>query len=265
MYESSPATQPFNLTSQLPGYGRSAPLSLPNNKHNAGQAILQTLHSIIPHRGIQPIILAGHDRGGRICHRLAVDNPALANLVISGTILLDIIPSLEQWRLMTNPGSIVRSFHWSFLANVDVATSMIKGQGGDVFTKMLFSRWAGRNPAGNATLQENDAVNAYANSFKYESVIRASCDDYRAGAQEDIHQQEQDQKEGRKLNVDTLLLYSGAYLGSSCDVKQVWEDWMGTGKLEGQAFGEGVGHFIAEEAPAAATLAIVSFYRSHVF
>ncbi|RDL35799.1 putative Fluoroacetate dehalogenase [Venustampulla echinocandica] len=247
----------------LPGYGRSAPLSVPNNKHNAGQAILQTLRSIIPHKGIHPIILAGHDRSARICHRLSVDNQEPTGLPIKGTILLDIIPTIEQWSRMTNPGSIIRSFHWSLLANVEVATSMIKSQGGDVFTKMLFSRWAGRNPAGDATLQENDAVNVYANSFKYESVIRAACEDYRAGAQEDIQRQEQDQKDGRKLDVDTLLLYSAAYLGSSCDVKQVWEAWMGSGKLEGQAFEEGVGHFIAEEAPAAATLAIVSFYRSH--
>jgi hypothetical protein len=106
-------------------------------------------------------------------------------------------------------------------------------------------------------------VDVYADSVRQESVIRASCDDCRAGAMEDVREQEQDQKSGRKVDGDILVLYSDKYLGGRYEVKAVWEEWMGKGELEvGGLMGE-VGHFLAEEAPGQTAELIVDFYQRH--
>ena len=245
----------------MPGYGRSSPLSGSHDKRSTGQAILKTLQSLLTHSNKQPIIIAGHDRGARICHRLAVDQADYSRFSIRGAILLDIVPTSIQWKTFGIAAASVGSFHWPFLANVEVATEMIKAQGGDAFVRTCLNRWVGKSDHGFAKFKENDSIAIYANSFKYESVIRATCDDYRAGAHEDIQLQDEDQKAGRKVDIDILALYSTDYLGKRYDLKQVWQEWMGNGKLEVGGFGGGVGHFIAEETPEEAASAILSFYN----
>jgi hypothetical protein len=111
---------------------------------------------------------------------------------------------------------------------------------------------------------ENSAIDTYANTFKQESVIRASCDDYRAGAMEDSKLQVEDQKEGRKIDIDVLAIYSSEYLGGRYDVRKVWEEWMGKGSLEVEGIEEGCGHFVAEEASERTAAAIVTFYEKHI-
>lgn len=146
---------------------------------------------------------------------------------------------------------------------MELATAMIKSIGGETFVKTNIEKWTGKNVAGVKKFNEQDAMSVYASSFNYESVIRASCDDYRAGTFEDITQQEEDQKAGRKLDADVLVLYSAGYLGSRYNVQEVWSQWMGKGKLETDGFADGVGHFIPEEAPERTADAIRLFYSRH--
>ena len=250
----------------LPGYGRSAPLSIPHSKVNQGAAVLSTLSSIVPPNNKRPIVLVGHDRGARVCHRLAVDNSPVSSMPILGIILLDIVPTLVQWRTFADSKASMASFHWPFLANVQLATTMIQAQGGEVWTKTCLNRWAGQSEAGLAKFKEHGAVEVYAKFFKNESVIRATCDDYRAGAEEDIELQKEDQEEERKINVNLLVIFSRDYLGNRYDVRKVWEEWMQDGeddRLDVLPVG-GVGHFIAEEASEQVAEAVLGFYNKLV-
>jgi hypothetical protein len=156
------------------------------------------------------------------------------------------------------------SFHWSFLANVEIASTMIKAQGGDAWVRMCLDRWLGRSASGQSKFREQSAVDVYAESFKQESVIRASCDDYRAGAMEDATLQEEDQKAGRKVDVDVLCVFSQGYLGSRYDVKQTWSEWMGKGKLDVKGIEGGIGHFLAEEDPESTARVVSEFYERFV-
>jgi len=211
----------------------------------------------------QAILIGGHDRGARICHRLAVDNnDHFGNFNIRGVYLLDIVPTLVQWQSFSDSKASTGTFHWPFLANVDLASSMIKSQGGDAWCRMMIERWAGKNPSSLKSLQSHEAVEIYSYYMAQDSVIRASCEDYRAGAVEDIQLQEQDQACGRKLSVDTMVLYSTDYLGSRYDVEDVWNQWSGGPfRVCVQGIGEGVGHFIAEERPEETASAITSFWQ----
>jgi len=74
--------------------------------------------------------------------------------------------------------------------------------------RTCLKRWVGKSEAGRERFEANDAVEVYGEFFKKESVVRASCDDYRAGGQEDIEEQVRDQEEGRKIEGDVLVVYS---------------------------------------------------------
>ncbi|TVY35054.1 Fluoroacetate dehalogenase [Lachnellula occidentalis] len=257
----------------VPGYGRSSPLSSgPHDKRSVGQAILKTLYILLSrsnnrsykhlrlnHAVIKSIIIAGHDQGARICHRLAVDQAIYPCFSIRGAILVDMVPTAVQWSTFGMPERSTAWFHWPFLANVEVATELIMAQGGDAFVRMCLNRWVGNNDQGLAKFKSNDSIAIYADSFKYESVIRATCDEFRAGAEEDIQLQCEDQRAGRKVDVDVLLLCSES-LFKEYNMGQVWREWMGKGTVQGGQFGGGIGHFIAEEAPEKAADLIRRFY-----
>lgn len=208
-----------------------------------------------------PFIFVGYDRGARICHRIAIDASRKIPLNVVRTILLDIVPTLVEFQSFSTPSS-VGIFHWLFLANRELTEEMIKAYGGERWAKMCIDRWAGSDKDSLAKLKSDNAVNVYAQFFNTIYVGHATCDDCRAGANEDVKQQEKDQKAKRKIrNIDVLVLYSAEYLGKRYDVQKVWEEWMGEGELEVKSVGNGCGHFIAEERPEQTAAAIVKFYQ----
>ena len=81
------------------------------------------------------VILGGHDRGARICHRLAVDyahgtedaHSWSSKYKLRGLFMLDIAPTLVQWQAFANPQAATAYFHWPFLAS-PLAVDMIYGE-----------------------------------------------------------------------------------------------------------------------------------------
>ena len=104
---------------------------------------------------------------------------------------------------------------------------------------MCLDRWVGKSSAGQEKFKEHDAIEVYAEAFKVESVIRTTCDDYRAGAMEDPQLQEEDQREGRKIESDVLVLFSKGYLGGRHDVEKVGVvGWGGIGSWKSMGLEE---------------------------
>lgn len=142
---------------------------------------------------------------------------------------------------------------------------MISALGGDTFVDSLIRRWTGASPTSQS--QVLIGIEVYKSYFKKASVIAASCADYRAAALVDAPEQEQDQKEGRKIKCPTLVVYSEAYLGARYDVGAVWNDWVGGSKggkgagLRTLAVGNGAGHFLCEEVPEEVTKGVVKWVR----
>lgn len=142
--------------------------------------------------------------------------------------------------------------------------NMISALGGDVFVDTMILKWTGRSATSQA--QVSLGIEVYKNYFKKASVIAASCADYRAGALVDSPLQVKDQEEGRKIRHPTLVIYSEAYLGARYDVLAVWNDWVEGSKEKGarlraMAVGNGVGHFLCEEAPEEVTKGVVEWVR----
>jgi pimeloyl-ACP methyl ester carboxylesterase len=102
----------------VPGYGRSRALAVAHSKANQSRAIISLLSGLLSGSADppeQPLILAGHDRGARICHHLSVHNDAREKLPILGTVLLDIVPTLVQFQTFSSPAaSMVSEKHLSY-------------------------------------------------------------------------------------------------------------------------------------------------------
>ena len=227
---------------ELPGYGFSSLPPSPD-KRTVGNLILEALQAIFGKE--RPVIWCGHDRGARVGHRIVVDNDPSHN--IKAAILMDIVPTLEQWRAFNNTLAVTAYYHWPFMAT-NIAPQMIETMGGRYFIDANLNRQKGGNDAGLAKFKENDAWEHYCHQFNNPECIAGSCADYKCGAEGEPKEQESDQKEGKKVKVPTLVLYSASNLGRMHDVQAVWEKWS-DGELKTEGITDGYGHFLPEECP----------------
>lgn len=267
-----PSKKPTHLSSptQLPGYGISPPLPNtdspnPPSHLTTGLHLLGALTTLFP--GPRNLILAGHDRGARICHRLAValsspplspadpptSSPAAtaataADLTLTTCILLDILPTLSQWACFSSAPKSVRYFHWPFLASA-AAPNIILSYGGGRWCRDALARMQGSSEAGRARFAAEGAWEVYAGLFEREETVRGSCADYRAGAEGECRAQEGEREEGRRVGVRTLVVYSERGLGGMGDVEAEWRGWV-DGEVKAVGMGEGYGHYLPEECPA---------------
>jgi pimeloyl-ACP methyl ester carboxylesterase len=131
---------------------------------------------------------------------------------------------------------------------------------GDEFIETMIKTWGGKTTENQARLDAGMEV--YKRYFREKSVVYASCADYRAGALIDARQDDEDQREGRKIKVPTLVLYSEKYLGSRYDVEAVWSEWVGSKEsLKVRGIGNEAGHFIVEEQPEEVTEYVVKWLK----
>ncbi|KAK3385662.1 alpha/beta hydrolase [Podospora didyma] len=250
---------------ELPGYGISSPAS-EHSKKVVGGALLDALKQVFAIMDESPrnIILGGHDRGARVCHRLAVDKDEfLPALKVVGTIMLDIVPTKVQWDKFSDPEVSQNYFHWPLLANVEIAIRMIQGFGAADWVRGGHFRLAGSGE-GLRRLAADDAVNVHAALFEKEETLRGSCQDYAAGAKPEYDEQVHDQEAGRKVAVPAMVMFSQARLGAKIDVAGEWKDWIAEGvPFEPVPIGEGCGHYLPEEAYDIVVDKILAFLDKH--
>jgi pimeloyl-ACP methyl ester carboxylesterase len=193
------------------------------------------------------VILGGHDRGARICHRLAVSKADFPALHIIGAIFVDIVPTKVQWDKFANPAICEGYFHWPFLANVELAVKMLKAYGGGNWTRDQHLRITSSD-LGRQRMESDGAVDVYAALFEKEETLRYSCEDYAAGAEPEYAQQAEDQKADRKIDVPLMVMFSKTMLGSKIDVAEEWKDWIKEGTPYQPVPIDEFGHYLPEEA-----------------
>lgn len=249
---------------ELPGYGISSPAKSAAPR-DLGGALLEALQSVFKLSAESPrrLILGGHDRGARICHRLAVSRADFPFVNIIGMILMDIVPTKVQWDNFSNPVAATAYFHWPLLANVEVAVQMIKAYGGAQWCRNGHLRLAG-SKEGLAKIQSDGAVEIHAELFAEEETLRHTCEDYAAGAAPEYQKQEEDQRAGRKIDVPTLIMFSEHNLGAKMDVAGIWKEWIKPGVwYEPVPLGNGVGHYVPEEGHDVVAEQVLQFLKQH--
>lgn len=249
---------------ELPGYGISSPAKSAAPR-DLGGALLEALQSVFKLSAESPrrLILGGHDRGARICHRLAVSRADFPFVKVIGMILMDIVPTKVQWDNFSNPVAATAYFHWPLLANVEVAVQMIKAYGGAQWCRNGHLRLAG-SKEGLAKIQSDGAVEIHAELFAEEETLRHTCEDYAAGAAPEYKKQDEDQKAGRKIDIPTLIMFSEHNLGAKMDVAGIWKEWIKPGVwYEPVGLGNGVGHYVPEEGHEVVSEQVLQFLKQH--
>ncbi|HPL80832.1 MAG TPA: alpha/beta fold hydrolase, partial [Burkholderiaceae bacterium] len=101
----------FLVLPDLRGYGDSshAP-GLPDHSNYSKRALAQDLIAVMDTLGIAAFALCGHDRGGRVAHRLALDHPARVRRLC----VIDIAPTLDMYA-RTDFDFARAYYHWFHL------------------------------------------------------------------------------------------------------------------------------------------------------
>lgn len=127
---------------------------------------------------------------------------------------------------------------------------MILAYGGGKYCRQQLTRIAGSNEEGQKRFAADGAHDLYAELFEKKETIIGSCEDYSSGAAPEVTEQTEDMKNGRKIEVPALVLFSAEKIGSKLDVAGIWKEWVAEGAdLTAVAIGNGHGHYLPEEGP----------------
>ncbi len=220
----------------LRGYGRSSkPPSLPDHTGYDKRTMAKDMVEIMAALGWRHFALAGHDRGGRVAYRMALDHPG----TVTRLAVLDIVPTHTMWtRLDRKLASAI--YHWTFLIQPDGLPEKLIGADPEYYLREKLRRWSG-NPRAFAP----EAVADYLAGFQDPASIHATCEDYRAGATLDFEHDQADFGR-RKIACPMLVLWGETGVARRIDdVLAVWRQWADDVRGRGLP----CGHFLPEEAP----------------
>ncbi len=200
--------------------------------------------------GYSRFAVMGHDRGGKVAYRLALDRPEL----ISRLVILDIITTWDNWQPeLFKMRQRQRLTHWAFLAQpAPIPESLV---GADPI-EWLEGRFRRGTLARSIDVIDPRVLEDYRVAHADPDHIHAACEDYRAEATCDLDDDEADRLGGRRIACPTLMLWGTA--GSLADVADplaLWRPWCKS--VSGFAIESG--HYIPEENPAALLAAVRPF------
>ena len=214
----------------LRGYGESSkPLTTDDHEPYSKRAMARDMVALMRHLGFERFGVAGHDRGGRVAYRLALDHPErVAKLAV-----LDIIPTGEAFR-RTDMKFGLGYWHWFFLAQpYDLPERLIDANPDNYCFHGSHDRF------------DPEALADYLRCARDPATIHAMCEDYRAGATFDYQLDEAD-RGTRRIACPLLALWGQrGYLERAYDVLAIWRDW--AGDVRGRSLD--CGHYLAEELP----------------
>ncbi|WP_296572641.1 alpha/beta hydrolase [Phreatobacter sp.] len=223
------------VAADLRGYGDSGkPETTADHAPYSKRAMAQDMAEVMTALGHERFFLAGHDRGGRVAHRLALDHADRVRKLA----VLDIAPTREMYRDTTD--AFARAYwHWFFLITPAPFPERMIGSDPDAYwLKKCGSGAAGLTPFAPAALAE------YLRCFRDPAVIHASCEDYRAAATIDIAHDDADGD--RKVTCPVRVLWGQHGVIASCfDALALWRER--ALDVSGQALPGG--HYLAEELP----------------
>jgi haloacetate dehalogenase len=231
----------FVVCADLRGYGRSGcPPSAADHAPYAKRTMAHDMVRMMARLGCERFAVAGHDRGGRVAYRLALDHPAR----VSAVAVLDIVPTHTAWQ-HADAAFALGFWPWSLLAQPEPLPERILGAAADAIVDHALRSWG--SPA---SVFSPEVRAAYVGGLADPSHAHAICEEYRAAATIDREHDGVDLAGGHRIACPLLVLWSGQgpladWYASQGGPLGVWRAW--ADDVQGHAV-EG-GHFFPEEAP----------------
>ena len=238
------------VIADLPGYGWSdMPESDKDHTPYTKRAMAKALVEAMERLGYVHFALAGHDRGGRVSYRLALDHPGR----LSRLAVLDILPTYNYWERI-NRLYALKIYHWTFLAQpYPFPETLILGNP-DFFLK---EKMASQTKSKTLAAFDPQAMAHYLAPFRDPSRVHAMCEDYRAGAYADYDIDKADVDAAKKITVPMLALWGDAGIAAAAATPlDTWTSW--ATNVRGAPVDSG--HFLAEENPDATAKLLREFF-----
>lgn len=229
----------------LRGYGESTgPMGAPPHEAYSKRAMAADALALMRDLGFERFAVIGHDRGGRVGYRLALDHPGSVRCLTS----LTVIPTEAMWA-RAGMAFGLKAWHWfAFAQPYDLPERLLRGD------PAYFLDWTLRGMLLEGHQLAPQALARYHEAFGRESVRHAMVEDYRAGATLDLAHDREDRAAGRKLACPVQVLWSEG----APDPRPVWREW--ADEVEGAPVR--AGHLLAEEAPEAVLEQVLPFLRA---
>jgi haloacetate dehalogenase len=237
------------IATDLRGYGDSARSAGGDNHVNySKRAMARDQVAVMRALGHERFALIGHDRGGRVAHRMALDHPR----VVERVAVLDIAPTATMYA-RTNEEFARRYFWWFFLIQpAPLPERLIEGD------LEFFVRNHLAAQSKTAGIPNEELIQEYLRCYRLPGTVHAICEDYRAAASIDLEHDAVDTGAGRKLNMPLLALWgSRGVVGALYDVLATWRA-VAT-DVRGQPLE--CGHSPQEEQPAQTAAALLEFLQ----
>ncbi|TPM38101.1 alpha/beta hydrolase [Mesorhizobium sp. B2-3-4] len=240
------------ICADLRGYGRSScPPSSPDHAPYAKRAMASDMAAMMARLGFASFMVAGHDRGGRVAYRLALDHPDR----IEKLAVLDIVPTADAWD-RADARLALGYWPWSLLAQPEPLPEKILAGAADAIIDNALGGW-GSSP----DVFPADIRQAYVDALRDPAHIHAICEEYRAAATLDREHDQADKAAGRRIACPVLALWSGQgalaewYEGEGGPLA-LWRSR--ADDVRGKAVPGG--HFFPEEAPGRTAGALIDFF-----
>jgi len=239
----------------LRGYGDStkpAPAPTPELDHaqHSKRAMAEDMVALMRSLGHERFAVVGHDRGGRVAHRLALDHPER----VERLVVIDIVPTLDMYDA-TDMRFASWYYHWFFLIQPAPLPERMIGADPSFYLRWTLGAW-GTHGLG---FVEPEALAEYERCFCRADTIHAACEDYRASASIDLEHDRASRAAGVKIACPTLVLWgTRGVVGRLYDPPALWRAQCAA-TVEGAALA--AGHFIPEELPAETVTRLRAFLR----
>jgi haloacetate dehalogenase len=237
------------IASDLRGYGESSkPAGNSDHSNYSKRSMAMDQVELMKHLGFNEFQLLGHDRGGRVSHRLAADYPDCVQKVM----VLDISPTLAMYE-QTTMKFASGYWHWFFLIQKSPIPETMIGADVEFFLKQFMGgRYAGLD------IFSKDCWSEYVSAMQDPSCVHAMCEDYRAASTIDLEHDREDIATGKKLQMPLRVLWGEHGLVNACF--SPLNDWS---KVASNVSGKTVnsGHYIPEEAPEELLAEALTFFK----
>jgi haloacetate dehalogenase len=221
------------IVADLRGYGDSSkPAGGGDHAAYSKRTMAQDQVELMLRLGFPKFAVVGHDRGGRVAHRMARDHrDAVTRLAV-----LDIIPTYTLYHTVTKEVATAY-YHWFFLIQPEPFPETLIGNSVEFYMRRSLG------PLVPNVISE-DVYAEYLRTFREPAAIHATCEDYRAGASIDLDHDAADLAE--KVTCPLLVLWGErGPMHRYYDVLGTWKE-RGT-DVSGRPIASG--HFLAEEKP----------------